>query len=55
MSTQRKPSIVFVHGIWADSTCFRKVIPVLQAEGSPYVREWMLHERGPPKEQPEPL
>jgi pimeloyl-ACP methyl ester carboxylesterase len=28
-----KPSIVFCHGIWADGSCFNKVIPVLQAEG----------------------
>jgi pimeloyl-ACP methyl ester carboxylesterase len=33
MSTQTKPSIVFVHGLWADGTCFSKVIPPLQAEG----------------------
>jgi pimeloyl-ACP methyl ester carboxylesterase len=33
MSTQRKPSIVFVHGIWADGSCFSKLIPTLQAEG----------------------
>ena len=30
---QTKPSIVFCHGIWADGSCFRKVIPTLQAEG----------------------
>jgi pimeloyl-ACP methyl ester carboxylesterase len=28
-----KPSIVFAHGIWADGSCFNKVIPPLQAEG----------------------
>src|SRR6266516_5642292 len=28
-----KPSIVFCHGIWADGSCFSKVIPTLQAEG----------------------
>jgi len=28
-----KPSIVFVHGIWADGSCFSKVMPPLQAEG----------------------
>ncbi len=28
-----KPSIVFCHGIWADGSCFNKVIPVLQADG----------------------
>ena len=33
MSTQRKPSIAFVHGIWADGSCFSKLIPTLQAEG----------------------
>jgi pimeloyl-ACP methyl ester carboxylesterase len=27
------PSIVFAHGIWADGSCFRKVIPALQALG----------------------
>src|SRR5437762_5485797 len=30
---QTKPSIVFCHGIWADGSCFSKVIPTLQAEG----------------------
>jgi pimeloyl-ACP methyl ester carboxylesterase len=30
---QSKPSIVFVHGIWADGSCFSKLIPTLQAEG----------------------
>src|SRR5271169_5090430 len=33
MSKQTKPSIVFVHGIWADGSCFSKLIPTLQAEG----------------------
>jgi pimeloyl-ACP methyl ester carboxylesterase len=28
-----KPSIVFVHGLWADGSCFAKVIAPLQAEG----------------------
>jgi len=28
-----KKSIVFCHGIWADGSCFSKVIPALQAEG----------------------
>jgi pimeloyl-ACP methyl ester carboxylesterase len=28
-----KPSIVFCHGIWADGSCFSKVIPPLQAQG----------------------
>jgi pimeloyl-ACP methyl ester carboxylesterase len=33
MSAQTKPSIVFVHGLWADGSCFSKLIPTLQAEG----------------------
>ena len=33
MSMQAKPSIVFAHGLWADGSCFSKVIPTLQAEG----------------------
>ena len=32
-STQTRLSIVFCHGIWADGSCFSKVIPPLQAEG----------------------
>jgi pimeloyl-ACP methyl ester carboxylesterase len=31
--TQTKPSIVFCHGLWADGSCFNKVIPTLQADG----------------------
>ncbi|MEA3059321.1 MAG: hypothetical protein QOE50_733 [Sphingomonadales bacterium] len=31
MST--KPSIVFAHGLWADGSCFSKVINLLQADG----------------------
>src|ERR1700759_3826483 len=33
MSTNTKPSIVFCHGLWADGSCFSKVIPALQADG----------------------
>ena len=33
MSTQTKPSIVFAHGLWADGSCFQKLIPTLQADG----------------------
>jgi pimeloyl-ACP methyl ester carboxylesterase len=33
MATPTKPSIVFVHGLWADGSCFSKLIPPLQAEG----------------------
>ena len=32
-STETKPSIVFCHGIWADGSCFQKLIPALRAEG----------------------
>jgi hypothetical protein len=32
-STQTKLSRVFCHGIWADGSCFNKLIPTLQAEG----------------------
>ena len=31
--TKTKKSIVFCHGIWADGSCFNKVIPALQDEG----------------------
>ena len=31
--TTKKPTIVFCHGIWADGSCFSKVIPALQADG----------------------
>src|SRR5579863_8812882 len=31
--TSHKPSIVFAHGLWADGSCFSKLIPTLQAEG----------------------
>src|SRR6476659_6119860 len=33
MAVQEKPSIVFAQGIWADGSCFNKLIPTLQAEG----------------------
>jgi len=33
MPVQGKPSIVFVHGLWADGSCFSKLIPTLQKEG----------------------
>ena len=33
MSAQSKPSIVFCHGLWADGSCFSKLIPSLQADG----------------------
>lgn len=33
MAPTSKPSIVFCHGIWADGSCFNKVIPALQADG----------------------
>ena len=31
--SQTKPSIVFAHGLWADGSCFSKLIPTLVAEG----------------------
>jgi pimeloyl-ACP methyl ester carboxylesterase len=33
MTSRLKPTIVFCHGIWADGSCFSKVIPALQADG----------------------
>ena len=33
MTQQRKATIVFCHGIWADGSCFSKVIPTLLADG----------------------
>jgi pimeloyl-ACP methyl ester carboxylesterase len=33
MSKEMKTSIVFAHGLWADGSCFAKLIPTLQAEG----------------------
>jgi pimeloyl-ACP methyl ester carboxylesterase len=30
---QSKPSVVFAHGIWADGSCFHKLIPALRMEG----------------------
>ena len=33
MGNSEKPSIVFAHGLWADGSCFQKLIPTLQAEG----------------------
>jgi pimeloyl-ACP methyl ester carboxylesterase len=33
VSDQGKPSVVFCHGLWADGSCFSKLIPPLQAAG----------------------
>jgi pimeloyl-ACP methyl ester carboxylesterase len=33
MSKPNKPSIVFAHGLWADGSCFQKVVTALQARG----------------------
>ena len=33
MPAQGKPSIVFCHGIWANGSCFSKVILRLEADG----------------------
>ena len=32
-SKETKASVVFAHGLWADGSCFGKLIPTLQAEG----------------------
>ena len=32
-SGSNKPGIVFCHGLWADGSCFSKLIGPLQAEG----------------------
>jgi pimeloyl-ACP methyl ester carboxylesterase len=29
----KKPSIIFAHGLWADGSCFQKLIPALQSDG----------------------
>lgn len=33
MSSPTTPSIVFAHGLWADGSCYAKVIPLLRADG----------------------
>ncbi|HEY2436455.1 MAG TPA: alpha/beta hydrolase [Solirubrobacteraceae bacterium] len=33
MANESKPSIVFCHGLWADGSCFSKLISPLRAEG----------------------
>jgi len=33
MKSEKKPSIVLCHGIWADASCFNKIIPKLIGEG----------------------
>jgi pimeloyl-ACP methyl ester carboxylesterase len=33
MATKARPSIVFAHGLWADGSCFSKLIPTPLAEG----------------------
>jgi pimeloyl-ACP methyl ester carboxylesterase len=33
VSKQSRPSIVFAHGLWADGSCFQKLISTLQADG----------------------
>src|ERR1700740_351808 len=29
----KQPSIIFAHGLWADGSCFQKLIPALQSDG----------------------
>jgi pimeloyl-ACP methyl ester carboxylesterase len=33
VSEQAKPTIVFAHGLWADGSCYSKIIPHLLADG----------------------
>ena len=33
MPLSEKPSILFVHGLWADGSCWSETIPPLRAEG----------------------
>ena len=33
MSEHAKPTIVFAHGLWADGSCYGKVIPRLLSDG----------------------
>ena len=33
MPANGKPAIVFCHGVWADGSCFNKLLPTLHAEG----------------------
>src|SRR6202012_1603948 len=33
MSKESKPSVVFAHGLWADGSCYSKVIPAVIEEG----------------------
>jgi pimeloyl-ACP methyl ester carboxylesterase len=33
MSNENRPSIVFAHGLWADGSCFSKVMKLLLADG----------------------
>jgi hypothetical protein len=34
MAEQNKPSIVFAHGLWADGSCFQKLIPHCRRMGT---------------------
>jgi hypothetical protein len=45
--------LIDLEGVRFLNACAAKGIAVLH--GSPYIREWMLQERGRPKEHPEPL
>jgi hypothetical protein len=41
MSKPTEPSIVFCHGIWADGSCFNKVIPALHPDLQRFVAKRM--------------
>jgi hypothetical protein len=45
--------LIDLEGVRFLNACAAKGIAVLH--GSPYIREWMLQERGRPNEHPEPL
>jgi hypothetical protein len=45
--------LVDLEGVRFLNACEAKGISILHC--SPYIREWMLQERGRPKERPEPL
>ena len=38
-----KKSIVFCHGLWADGSCFSKLIVPLQAEGYEAKKDYTVH------------
>jgi hypothetical protein len=45
--------LIDLEGVRFLNACEEKCVSILHC--SPYIREWMLQERGRPKEHPEPL